>query len=199
MTWPLVILAVFAALLGIVGTPFWPAFSGYLSGEHPHSEFGTGTLILMLVSTLVVVVGIAAGWRIYGSKPARTASEIDPIEASQPGLFAWLRDKFYIDELYEKTIIRFNACAACGSDWLDRVWWSGVVNRLTDLTKGLAFFSAIYDQYLINDGFDESCKGVRKSGGFFSRMQDGQTQTYLRVLGVALTALVLLLTWGCGK
>ena len=34
---------------------------------------------------------------------------------------------------------------------------------------------------------------------FLSRLQDGRVQNYLRVLGLALTVLLLLLTWGCGK
>ena len=45
----------------------------------------------------------------------------------------------------------------------------------------------------------EACQRLRRGGGFLSRLQDGQVQHYLRVLGLALTALLLLLTWGCGK
>ena len=33
MTVPLIILAGFAILLGFVGTPAWPWFDGYLTGE----------------------------------------------------------------------------------------------------------------------------------------------------------------------
>jgi NADH-quinone oxidoreductase subunit L len=34
MTVPLMILAVFALLLGFVGTPWWPWFQGYLGDAH---------------------------------------------------------------------------------------------------------------------------------------------------------------------
>ena len=33
MTVPLIILAGFAILLGVIGTPAWPWFDGYLNGE----------------------------------------------------------------------------------------------------------------------------------------------------------------------
>jgi len=63
----------------------------------------------------------------------------------------------------------------------------------------VAWLSSIVDKYIINDGFDDGCERVRAGGGFMSKLQDGQTQHYLRVIGVALTALLLLLTWGCGS
>ena len=48
MTVPLVILAAFAILLGFVGTPAWPWFDGFLTGEPPTFNFSrlteSGTL-----------------------------------------------------------------------------------------------------------------------------------------------------------
>src|SRR5581483_2394959 len=71
MTMPLVILAVFAVLLGFVGTPFWPGFSAYIEGHHPENEFRSGALILMAISTVIVVIGIASGWSLYGRRSMR--------------------------------------------------------------------------------------------------------------------------------
>ena len=36
-----------------------------------------------------------------------------------------------------------------------------------------------------------------QGGGLLSRLQNGRVQSYLRVIGIALAALVLFLIWGC--
>ena len=48
-------------------------------------------------------------------------------------------------------------------------------------------------------GFDQGCDRVSRGGSLLSRLQDGQVQNYLRVIGVALVVLVLFLIWGGGK
>jgi NADH-quinone oxidoreductase subunit L len=52
---------------------------------------------------------------------------------------------------------------------------------------------------VINLGFDRSCDGVSRGGKMMSRLQDGQVQNYLRILGVGLVVLVVFLIWGGGK
>ncbi|HEY1490378.1 MAG TPA: NADH-quinone oxidoreductase subunit L, partial [Verrucomicrobiae bacterium] len=58
MTVPLIILAGFAILLGFVGTPAWPWFDGYLTGEEFSFNLGklteSGTLTLMIASAAIV-------------------------------------------------------------------------------------------------------------------------------------------------
>jgi NADH-quinone oxidoreductase subunit L len=201
MTIPLVILAVFAIGLGFVGTPAWPWFQSFVEGHAPQFNFGDlvrgETLSLMLFSTIVVGAGIAAGWFLYGARPAPSSKKLDPLEHAQPGVFAVLRNKFYVDELYELSVIRLNAWWARTCDWLDRVIWDGAVQAVSYLVLGLAWLDRFIDEYLVNLGFDESCKGLRKGGGLMARLQGGQVQPYLRAIGLGLAVLVLLLTWGC--
>jgi NADH-quinone oxidoreductase subunit L len=201
MTLPLVILAVFAVGLGFVGTPAWPWFQAYVEG-HPldfsiATLFRGETLSTMLLSTVVVGLGIGLGWLLYGLQPPRSAEALDPLERAQPGLFRILRDKFYMDELYEMTVIRLNAWWARTCDWLDRFIWNGAVQLVSYLVLGLAWLDRFIDEYVVNLGFDEGCQGLRRGGGLFARLQSGQVQFYLRAIGVALAVLVLLLTWGC--
>ncbi len=197
MTVPLVILAVFAAVLGLLGTPWWPAFQHYLGAKHEADA--SGAVPVMIVSTLVALAGIVAGWLVYGRKPAASADELDPLEVKQPALFAMLRDKFRVDEFYEATVIRWNALAASLSDVFDRFVWGGAVKLVSLFVLGLSWVSRFFDEYVINFGFDEGCRGVRAGSDAASQTQDGQVQNYLRVIGLALAALVLLLSWGCGK
>ena len=55
----------------------------------------------------------------------------------------------------------------------------------------------LFDEYVVNLGFDKSCRGLTEGGSLISRVQNGRVQNYLRIIGVGLAALVLLLIWGC--
>ena len=63
----------------------------------------------MLLSSAVVFVGLGLGWWLYGRKPVRSADEPDVLERLQPEVFALLRRKYFVDEIYEASVIRFNA------------------------------------------------------------------------------------------
>jgi len=200
MTVPLIILAVFAVLLGVIGTPAWPWFDGYLSGEAVHFDFSklteSGTLILMVTSAVIVFTGLTLGWVLYGRRQRKTAEEKDVLEAAQPVVFTVLQNKYYIDEIYEATVIRLNAGAAVLCDFLDRWIFGGAVLLVTYLALGSAWLYRLMDEYLVNLGFDTGCESFRGSGGWLSKLQTGRVQTYLRVIGVALVVLVLILIWG---
>ena len=203
MTIPLIVLAVGAILVGFVGTPAWPWFHDYLTGHRSAFDFNKllqgETLSVMLLSVLIVAAGIGAGWWLYGRRPVEKAEEADPLERLNPHAFDVLRKKFLVDELYELSVIRFNAWSARVSDWLDRWVWGGAVLAVSYVALGLSWFNRLIDEYVVNLGFDKGCDGLRGGGGRLSRLQNGQVQHYLRVIGVALAVLVLLLTWGCAK
>ena len=115
----------------------------------------------------------------------------------RPDIFGLLQNKFYVDEFYEATIIRFNAWWAGFCDDLDYWVWHGAVLAVGYAVLGLSWVSRFFDEYVINLGFDEGCRGVNGGGKWLSRLQNGRLQNYLRVIGVAMAALGLLLMWGC--
>jgi NADH-quinone oxidoreductase subunit L len=200
MTWPLLVLAFFAVTLGFLGTPAWPWFQSYVTGQA--AVFGIGALfrgdvlLTMGLSTLAVAAGLWLGWSLYGARPARTAAEVDPLERLHPGPFSVLRDKFYVDEFYGATVLRASAWWAGICDWLDRSVWTGVVQAVSFMVLGLSWLSRLIDEYVVNLGFDKGCAKLREGGGLFSRVQSGQVQSYLRIIGISSAVLVLLLVWG---
>jgi NADH-quinone oxidoreductase subunit L len=200
MTIPLAILAVFAVLAGFLGTPAWPWFHAYLSGESTSftlaALFDRPQLLLILLSTLIVGAAFALGWRVYARVAAQAQREEDPLEKFQPGLFWLLQNKFFIDEFYAATVIRLNAAFARGADWMDRVIWSGAVNAMSGITFLLARLNRRIDESGVNAGFDAGCGGLRGTGGWMSVLQNGRVQRYLRMVGVAFSLLVLALIWG---
>ena len=112
------------------------------------------------------------------------------------GMHTWFAKKYGIDELYEMTVIRFNAWSARTCAFLDEWVWGGAVLLVSYLALGLSWVNRSFDEFVINLGFDQSCSGVSRGGKLMSRLQDGRVQNYLRIIGVALTVLVLILIWG---
>jgi NADH-quinone oxidoreductase subunit L len=111
-------------------------------------------------------------------------------------IFSLLQHKYYIDEVYEHTVIAFNAWFARACDWLDFWVWNGLVHLVSYVIVGLSWVNHFFDYYIVNGGFDEGCKSVTAGGSLLSRLQNGRVQNYLRIIGIALAALALLLIWG---
>ena len=206
MTVPLAILAAFAVILGFFGTPAWPWFENYLTGEHAASGIGElfrpEILFTLSLSTVVAAAGIWLGWRLYGREPIQRPGEPDILERPDHpvvhDVFIWLNHKLYVDEIYEATIIRFNAWWARVCNGLDLFFWNGLVLLTGYLVVGLSWVNRVFDEFVINLGFDGGCDGVGRGGRLLSRLQNGRVQCYLRVIGVALAALALFLMWGSG-
>jgi NADH-quinone oxidoreductase subunit L len=196
MTIPLVILAACSMILGFFGTPKWPWFQKFLGAE-AEGGFTSSVIVLMVVSSCVVFLGIGLGWWLYGRKPMEQSEQPDALEVMRPDIFGLLRNKYYIDEIYEHSIIAFNAWWSKACDWLDFWIWNGAVQLVSFVVLGLSWVNHFFDYYVVNGGFDESCKGLTRGGKILSHLQNGRVQNYLRIIGVGLTVLALLLIWGC--
>jgi NADH-quinone oxidoreductase subunit L len=201
MVIPLVVLAVFSMVLGFLGTPAWPWFQAFVGGEPLVFDMGKlfepGVAIVMLTSTAVVAAGMILGWWLYGRKPVASSASSDVLEEGWPDLFALLRRKYFVDEAYEWAFVGLNAFWAKACDWLDRWIWSGAVQLVSYAIIGLSWVNRVFDEYVINLGFDQSCRGLTEGGGLMSRWQTGQVQNYLKVIGLGLVILALFLIWGC--
>jgi hypothetical protein len=100
-----------------------------------------------------------------------------------------------VDEFYDATIVRLTAAFAKFSDWLDRVVWGGLVRAVCWLVLALARLDRNVDESVVNGGFDIGTETVRGSGKWVSRLQNGQVQRYLRIIGLAFCGL---LSFCCG-
>jgi NADH-quinone oxidoreductase subunit L len=199
MTMPLVILAVFAIFLGVIGTPAWPWFDSFLNGQPATLNFAgffeSGILPVMLTSSVIVFAGLGSGWWFYGRRRIVSAEAPDALERLQPQIFHLLGHKFYVDEFYQATFIRWNWWLSRVSDWFDRWIWNGAVWAVSYLVLGLSWLARSADTYVVNPGFDEGCHTVTAGGKLLARLQNGRTQNYLRLVGFAFAVLVILLIW----
>jgi NADH-quinone oxidoreductase subunit L len=138
MTVPLIILAACAIGLSVIGTPAWPWFQTFLGQHHGEGGFTSEVISLLVISSLVVFAGLGIGWWLYGCKPIQKADEPDVLEKLPLGMHTWFAKKYGVDELYELTVIRFNAWFAKACAFLDQWVWGGAVqlaNRTTRLAS----------------------------------------------------------------
>jgi NADH-quinone oxidoreductase subunit L len=198
MTIPLIVLAFGAIFLSVVLTPAWPWLHGYLTGEL--AQFDITRLIqpMLFVSLVLVAVGIGLGVLVYrraGVQDRNRPAETDPIEYMRPGVFHFLENKMWLDELYDRTVIAFAAVCARVSDWMDRHVWDGLVRGFGGLGHLFGIFTADFDERGINAGVDETTIGTRGLGRVMSRWHSGQIQTYLGVVAIGMLVLLLFYAW----
>ncbi|HUA96886.1 MAG TPA: NADH-quinone oxidoreductase subunit L [Terracidiphilus sp.] len=198
MVLPMAILALFAVLLGLIGTPAWPWFRSFLEGhgaEANLSVFGEPAFLMLLgTSCIVVFLGIGIAWWLYGNR-SPAAEEPDALEKAVPLVWAGLRDRLYVDEFYDVTVIAFYRAWARVANWLDRRVWGGIVAGVALAFRGLAHLDRLIDESWVNGGFDKGCEELSTGGGLLARMQTGRVQTYLRLLALAFVVLAAILIW----
>jgi len=161
MTLPLVVLAVFATIGGYIGIT--NNYGSQFVADHETLSLAQQFLeplktpVPMLVGIGVAAAGIFLAFSLYKN----TAT--DPLPKKLGGLATAMKNKFYFDELYEATFIRFHDFLAAVADWLDRWILEGAIIGA------------------IRGGTDLSGRALRLA-------QTGNLQTYafLFVLGVAL-------------
>lgn len=161
MTLPLIVLAVLAVAAGFVNVPGEPWLAGWLSGE-TLTEHANWTVILL--SNAAAIAGIILGYAMYGKRG--TAPAKAP-EATESGFYNVLKNKYYIDELYQAVIV--------------------------GPYRGLGRLLQLFDTYVV-DGIvklaSAAAVGIGRAG---VRLQNGQLQTYglIMLLGCIVFAVAL--------
>jgi NADH-quinone oxidoreductase subunit L len=199
MTIPLVLLSVFALLLGFFGTPAWPWFQSFLEGTYATVDFGAfssgGMIPVMLSSSIIVLLGLTIGWWFYGRKPIESPDAPDSAGRLAPPIFSALGDALYFDAIYAATFVRLTYALSTVSDWFDRWIWNGAVQTVTYTVFGFAHLDNFLDTHVVNSGFDEGCETVSRSGKVLALIQTGRVQGYLKIIAGALIVLTVLLLW----
>jgi NADH-quinone oxidoreductase subunit L len=171
MTIPMMGLAVFAIFIGYINTTWFGAFLGdwltavpYNVGETHHE----GSLWVMVITTGVSLFGIYFAWLIYGrEKIAR-----DWLSGRISGGYQLLYRKYFIDELYERTIVLGNFAFSTFLKYFDQFIIEALVHLTVEMTQGI--------------------------GRVTRRLQSGQVQTYGMVafLGVVVVIVIMAVTGG---
>lgn len=164
MTFPLVVLAVMAALGGLMGTPWKSVWSRWIFFGEPHHA--DPNYMIMIGSVVLAFTGIYLAYNLYC---ADRTQERASVWAERYGLFYALSyNKYYIDEIYL---------------WINHT-----------IVDGAAKLFYIFDIYVVDGIFVNGIASLtRKSGTGMKVLQTGQLQNYALVffLGVLAVAVVL--------
>lgn len=197
MTWPLLVLAAGAALLGFVGTPAFPAFQNYLQGQSAEASASAlwESKTLLLLSSAIALGGIALGWSLY--RPARfhPATQEDPLRRMLPRCYRWAENQFFVDEFYRRTVLRGLRFLGDWAKTMDRRMFERAGKLCAAFVRGIAWIARIADERLTNAGFDFFCLSVRKMAALFAKIQNGQIQSYLKIAGASLAIVALVFAW----
>jgi NADH-quinone oxidoreductase subunit L len=208
MTVPLMVLAVGAIVAGFVGVPaalgggnaiehfLEPSFtaehtvatsaateSGQGETGHEGERVSSATeLVLMGFSVLVAVSGILLARRIYVSNPEIS----DRLATRWAGAHRILSNKYYVDELYNATVVSGTFASGRGLWAVDRRVVDGAVNGTGWITIISAWFSGLTDRTVV-DGLVNLIGRICEEGSFwFRKLQTGLVQNYalLMLFGV---------------
>jgi NADH-quinone oxidoreductase subunit L len=194
MVWPLVILAGFATVLGLAGTPWANQFfeligaEASILGEHlAHGEFNP---LIAGISSGVALLGWLVAWLIYGRKPL--TARVDPLERPLGPVYTVLKNKYYFDEFYQAVIVRpaIRLGQACYT-FDNKLVIDPIVNTVG---RFWAWFSDWLRRAIDNPIIDGAVNGVGRftswCGEFMRATQTGKIQNYLLV--AAVTAFLLI-------
>ncbi|GGI16768.1 NADH-quinone oxidoreductase subunit L [Gottfriedia solisilvae] len=169
MVIPMSLLGVLAIFAGYINTPFFGRYlNEFLLEDVPFTitEHSHEPIWIMIVATLVSLAGITLAYSMYGSKAKKSDQE-------ENGLFyEILLNKYYVDELYNVTIVKGMFAIGHVMYAIERF----VIEGIATVVKGI----------------------VSTVGSIGSRLQSGQVQTYgfITLLGLALILLTLVVTGG---
>jgi NADH-quinone oxidoreductase subunit L len=181
MTYPLVVLAGFAALIGLwnmpgISTGFtdFVATRGFPMGDH-HPE--SLNFVLVAIVTALVLLGVFIGWRLFWPKKD-TQAERDSFRI--PGLYPLLEHLYYIDDIYMDGIVRPTmGPVADGTLWIDMNVIDGVPNLTAGATKQLASVVRVTDENVVDGFYNVSAAATDATGGILRRFFTGRVQQYV--------------------
>lgn len=194
MTVPLGLLAAAAVLMTIPATPAWPWFHGHSTGHAITFDFAKliekDFLTMAGLSVVLVAAGIGTGFLLY-----RRIGATDPLARFWATGFRFLANRFWVDELYAHTVIRWFRLLGSLAAWIDRWIFSGLMRLAGALSLAASTLGHLFDRFAITLGFDSICGGLRDGGQFFSSWQNGRVRTSLGILSAGAALLLLLLGW----
>ena len=141
---------------------------------------------LMALSVLIAIGGIAFAYTFYVTSPEKS----DQWAERFAGAHRTLSNKYYVDELYNATIVDGTFAGARGLWTIDRRVVDGAVNGTSWVTIVSSWFSGLTDRTVV-DGLVNLVGRVCEEGSFwFRRFQTGLVQNYALLMLFGIFAFV---------
>jgi NADH-quinone oxidoreductase subunit L len=219
MTLPLMLLAVGALVAGFVGIPaalggsntierfLEPSFTAnaesstpipdpQLAIRNPQSAIRNDEaspkvsrseeLGLMAFSVLIAAIGIGIANKFYVTSPEIS----DELAERFAGAHSVLSNKYYVDEVYDATVISGTFAAGRGLWTFDRNVVDGAVNGTSWATVISSWFSGLADRSVVDGLVNLVGRMVQQSSLAFRRFQTGLVQNYALLMLFGIFAFV---------
>ncbi|MBI3333315.1 MAG: NADH-quinone oxidoreductase subunit L [Candidatus Omnitrophica bacterium] len=193
MTIPLILLMLGAIGIGFIGTEFaghrFQHFLGIETGA-AHQEHGPAWIQLAAIG--VAVGGIALAILRYGLgrqlAPAR-------VRGSLSWAYRIVSNKYYIDELYDRLIIRPVLALARSAFSFDAGVIDGAVNETGNAGLALSRVKGWIDQRIVDGAVNAAAAAVGRTGAALRLIQTGLVQNYLLIAAAGTLTLFAVLRW----
>jgi NADH-quinone oxidoreductase subunit L len=198
------VLAVGAVVVGLIGIPpaltfhqaDWNFFHHFLEpviatvhGHEEHGHLGLGIeWALIVVSVAVAVGGILLARRTWGGQVGLAQGEA--WARRFPAAHRVLQNKYYVDELYDATVVRGTWSLAAMLSRFDAAVIDGIVNFARHFTVVTALLSGFFDRYVVDGLVNLVGYVLAQSSRVFRRLQTGLVSQYALVVAVGVLALV---------
>ncbi|MBP9501376.1 MAG: NADH-quinone oxidoreductase subunit L [Candidatus Promineofilum sp.] len=223
MTFPLVILAIFAVGAGwsgisdrFLGTNniFYNFFHHYAAAQYHHlieELYALGLVghtleslpwswVPLITSLVVALGGLVLGWLVYVKRPLQTGQE-DPMVKTLGPIHGFLRNKWGWDELYDRVFIKptvwFSERVAY--EFIDKGIIDGTLHLVARTFYKIGGYLKRFEETVISGGVDWVKDQTLSLAKEFRFLQTGKVQEYALIsvfIATALAVVILLINSG---
>jgi NADH-quinone oxidoreductase subunit L len=201
-----VVLAILAAAAVLAGFVFgWPAAWGghepvlerWLGPSLPAAEHvpfaeqshATELLFQLIGGILVAGAGWFAAWALYKDDKSTVPARL---KATFPRAWSLVFNKYYVDEIYQATVVKGALLIDQILYWIDQNVIDGLVNFMGFLGRSVAYLDAAIDKYIVDGAVNGVGRLTWNSGRAMRRLQTGHINSYLYgALGGAIAFVIL--------
>src|SRR5581483_3312938 len=204
--WPMASVLVILGTLSVVGgfvmlpkfvsdfAPFARFLDPVFTAPATHSLMATEFHAhLEVYFALLALAVVAVGW-ILADACYRTGSlDAASLSGFADGIFYRLSlNKYYVDELYDRAVVRPYLFATRALAWFDLRIIDGIVNLAATLTVFASWLSGLLDRYVVDGLVNLAADATLAAGGRLRRVQTGSVNAYLYgILAAVMLILVI--------
>jgi len=157
-----------------------------------HSEMYTEALHhahipSVLLSLALAGIGILLAFALYQWKKIDVESLTQKIKP----LYTFSLNKWYFDELYQKTFVAFLLGISNLLAWIDANIVDGIVNGTASVTRLISRLSGVFDAYVVDGAVNVTATFSGLIGLMFRKIQTGKVQAYVVLVVFSLVLLLL--------
>jgi NADH-quinone oxidoreductase subunit L len=202
MTWVLAALAFAAVVSGVVlGLPaLWsghePLLEKFLAPSLPAAEkvpFAHASHSEELLFQFLGVAIAALGWISARALYLEARSQV-PARLKETFARAWavVYNKYYVDEIYDATVVRFTLVLSKALYWIDQNVIDRLVNFMGWVGRSVAYLDSAFDKHVVDGAVNGLADLIMNGGRTLRRVQTGHIQAYLfGALGGAIVFVIL--------